>query len=98
MLGVFSSCGHKTVDPIDDQTSSSPSEDTNTTSATEEIHQSENTGADEKLTTNTEDVDFVIVGGENVTVLEYNYTIEKVGDQWYMVLNDILPAAIYTLP
>ena len=38
ILGVFSSCGHKTVDTINDGTSSSPSEDTSAESTTEEIY------------------------------------------------------------
>ena len=52
ILGTFSSCGHKTVDPIDDQTSSSPSEDTSAESITEELidtNQSENTETDDRL-------------------------------------------------
>ena len=59
ILGVFSSCGHKTVDPIDDQTSSSPSEDTSAESTknviddsteSNETNQSENTETDYRLT------------------------------------------------
>ena len=56
ILGVFSSCSHKTVDPIDDQTSSSPSEDTSAESlvndATEsnQTNKSEHTDTDGRLT------------------------------------------------
>ena len=60
ILGVFSSCGHKTVDPIDDQTSSSPSEDMsaestfNDTTESNETNQSENTETDDRLTVTEE--------------------------------------------
>ena len=64
ILGVFSSCGHKTVDPIDNQTSSSPSEDTSAESTknviddsteSNEVNQSENTETDDRLTEITEE-------------------------------------------
>ena len=81
ILGAFSSCSHKTVDPIDDQTSSSPSEDTSTANTTEETNdtnQSENTETDDRLTEITEETSFVFVP-EN-----YGYTIEKIGDDYYI--------------
>ena len=87
ILGVFSSCGHKTVDPIDDQTSSSPSEDTSAESTenviddsteSNEVNQSENTETDDRLTEITEETSFVFVP-EN-----YGYTIEKIGDDYYI--------------
>ena len=92
ILGVLSSCGHKTVDPIDDQTSSSPSEDTsaaNTTEETNETNQSENTDTDDRLTEITTET-------ENVYPTEYNYTVEKRGDKYYMVFDsyDIDPPGI----
>ena len=81
------SCGHKTVDPIDDQTSSSPSEDTSADSTenviddsteSNETNQSENTETDDRLTEITEETSFVFVP-EN-----YGYTIEKIGDDYYI--------------
>ena len=51
ILGVFASCNSKRYLPIDDESSSSPSEDTANAKATEsnEISQAENTGAEDKL-------------------------------------------------
>ena len=86
ILAVFSSCGHKTVDPIDNQTSSSPSEDKSAentenviSDSTEsyEVNQSDNTETDDRLTNITSE-----------TIIEYpasyNYTIKKVNGNWYM--------------
>ena len=87
ILGVFSSCGHKTVDPIDDQTSSAPSEDTSAESTenviddsteSNETNQSENTETDDRLTEIPEETSFVFVPED------YGYTIEKIGDDYYI--------------
>ena len=87
ILGVFSSCGHKTVDQIDDQTSSSPSKDTSAESTenviddsteSNETNQSENTETDDRLTEITEETSFVFVPED------YGYTIEKIGDDYYI--------------
>ena len=98
ILGIFSSCNHKTVDPIDDQTSSSPSEDTSAESTenviddsteSNETNQSENTETEGRLTDITED--HVVPSSPS----EYNYTVEKVGDQWYMVFDTYLCDPMY---
>ena len=86
-LGVFSSCGHKTVDPIDDQTSSSPSEDTSAESlvndATEsnQANKSEHTDTDGRLPN--------IDGNSNDTDVEYlnSYEIKNMGNAYYIDFN-----------
>ena len=87
ILGVFSSCGKKYVNPLDDETSNSPSEDTSTESTTgyitesNETNQTENTETNDRLT----DIDGVPEAGE----IEYvsSYEIKKIGDQWYIIFN-----------
>ena len=108
ILGIFSSCGYKTVDIIDDETSSSPSEDTTVASdeTTEEAEADIDTeSAEESIETTsytetvntTETMESIETdnGGEEDTdkgsPIEYTYTVEKVGDQYYMVLNDYTP-------
>ena len=80
ILGVFSSCGHKTVEPIDDQTSSSPSEDTSAESTenviddsteSNETNQSENTETDDRLTEITEETSFYL-NEDNHVVIAFN--------------------------
>ena len=98
ILGAFSSCGHKTVDPIDDQTSSSPSEDTSAEStenviddSTElnEVNQSENTETDDRLTEITTAYDYLD---------DYTYRVEKIDGKYYMIWNDYYHSLITDEP
>lgn len=117
IFSTFSSCGYKTVDIIDDETSSSPSEDTTiaseetteetdenidtesseesieTTSYTETIGTAEtmesietDNGVTEKPIDTEEDIDYPS---------KHTYTMQKVGDQWYMVFDTYLRDPMY---
>ena len=113
ILGAFSSCGYKTTNMFDDQTSSSPSEDTTvaseeTTEETDEETDTESLNETVKTTVVTETVETLdtidgtdnggtteVIG--NTPPKEYNYTLEKVGDQWYMVFDDYVDYPHYPL-
>ena len=94
ILGVFASCNSKRYLPIDDETSSSPSENTST---------EDNQGG---ITTDglTEDTlpdfeDETTKPGEVKYVTSYE--VKKVGDQWYMIFdsyvsNPDIPNNFYT--
>ena len=108
ILGVFSSCGYKTTNFTDTETSSSPSEDTTVVSdetteeteaeiVTESSEESIGTTSHTETVNTTETMESIETdnGGEDETdkgsPIEYTYTVEKVGDQYYMVLNDYTP-------
>ena len=100
ILGIFSSCGYKTTDPIDDETSGSTSEET-TVASVETSAVTTETSASVSDSVNTEDTANATGNGDatsdstdtqisvDTKVSEYveSYTIEKIDGQYYMVFN-----------
>lgn len=90
ILGVFASCGKKYVNPLDDETSSSPSEHTDSENITGDITESNETNQSENYNseeTSSEDTEETTTNVEN-WLDNYNYTIEKIDGKYYMVWND----------
>ena len=85
ILGVFASCQKRYL-TIDDETSSSPSEDTSTESTTgyitesNETTQTENTETDDRSTEITDPIDS--------DANKYTYTVEKIDGKYYMVFDN----------
>ena len=116
ILGVFSSCGYKNTDPIDEETSGSPNEET-TKETTEEttVQTSDimsNVYSEETLGDITEGV---VLTTETSPSIEdilspevhpgYNpdydpeagkYTINTVGDAWYLVFESNKPESMFS--
>ena len=101
ILGVFTSCGYKTTDLFDAQTSSSPSEDTTvereaTTEETDEDIDTESSEESIETTSFTETVNTPETmesieteqgGNRDPEKIPYTYTIKKVDGKWYMDFN-----------
>jgi hypothetical protein len=88
-LGVFSSCGHKTVDPIDYQTSSSPSEDTSAESLVNDATESNQTNKSEHTDTDGRLTDIEVTATAPPDNIKYvsSYEIKKIGDKWYIIFD-----------
>ena len=94
ILGVFASCQKRYL-TIDDETSSSPSEDTSTESTTGYITESNETNQTENTETNDRLTDITLETQPIEYPETYNYTIKKVDGKWYMDFDSYLTPGIY---
>ena len=98
ILGISASCQKRYL-PTDDETSSSPSEDMSTDGQNTEStlkNDTSDTVFESTLTETMEDISGETTGG-NKYPSEYNYTLKKVGDQWYMAFDSYVSDPSYQL-
>ena len=91
ILGVFASCGKKYINPLNDETSSSPSEATRAEiTESNETNQTENTDTDDNLTETTTEA----TTETEVLEKDYKYTVEKIDGKYYVCFEDYEPISV----